>query len=71
MTELSLADLFLVGLVLDISGAVLLARGLLLSPSELSRLNTVWGSAAGVHEDRIRNRVAAEFGVAYLASIHR
>jgi hypothetical protein len=68
MSHLSLADLFLVGLVLDVSGALLLARGLLLSPRELSRLNTFWGVGYGQHEDRIRNRVAGEFGVTYLVA---
>jgi hypothetical protein len=63
---LSLTDLFLVGLALDISGATLLAKGLLLSPRELARLNTFWGVGYGQHEDRCRNRVAGEFGVAYL-----
>lgn len=66
MDHLSLVDLLLVGLVLDISGAILLARGLLLSPRELSMLNTNWGVGYGQHEDRIRNRVSGEFGVAYL-----
>jgi hypothetical protein len=62
----TLADLFLVGLVLDISGAVLLAKGLLLSPRTLSKLNTYWGLSHGQPQDRIDNRVAGEFGVAYL-----
>lgn len=65
---LSLADLFLVGLALDISGAILLAKGLLLSPRALSRLNTWWGVSDGQHEDRCRNRVAGEFGVTYLVA---
>lgn len=62
----TLADLFLVGLVLDISGAVLLAKGLLLSPRTLSKLDTWWGVGHGQHQDRVANRVAGEFGVAYL-----
>jgi hypothetical protein len=62
----TLADLFLVGLVLDISGAVLLAKGLLLSPRTLSKLNTYWGISHGQPRDRVDNRVAGEFGVAYL-----
>jgi hypothetical protein len=62
----TLADLFLVGLVFDISGAVLLAKGLLLSPRTLSKLNTNWGVAYGQAQDRVDNRVAGEFGVAYL-----
>jgi hypothetical protein len=63
---LSLTDLFLVGLALDISGAILLAKGLLLSPHMLASLNTVWGVGEGLHEDRLRNRVDGEFGVGYL-----
>jgi hypothetical protein len=63
---LTLADLFLVGLALDISGAILLAKGLLLAPRTLSQLNTWWGVGYGQHEDRCRNRVAGEFGVLYL-----
>jgi hypothetical protein len=59
-------DLFLVGLVFDISGAVLLAKGLLLSPRTLSKLNTYWGLSHGQPQDRVDNRVAGEFGVTYL-----
>ena len=67
MTEyLSLTDLFLVGLAFDICGAVLLAKGLLLSPRALSKLNTVWGVSDGQHQDRCENRVAGEFGMSYL-----
>lgn len=66
MSYLSLTDLFLAGLALDVSGAILLAKGLLLSPRALSRLNTVWGVGYGQHEDRIHNRVASEFGIGYL-----
>ena len=68
MDYLSLTDLFLVGLALDISGAVLLAKGLLLSPRMLARLNTVWGVGEGLHEDRLRNRVDGEFGIGYLVA---
>lgn len=68
MQYISLNDLFLVGLALDISGAVLLAKGLLLSPRSLARLNTVWGINKGAYEDRCRNRVAGEFGVSYLTA---
>lgn len=63
---LSLTDLFLVGLAFDICGAVLLAKGLLLSPRMLAKLNTNWGVGYGQHRDRCENRVAAEFGVGYL-----
>lgn len=63
---LSLADLFLVGLALDICGAVLLAKGLLLGPRDIARLNTYWGINEGALSDRIQNRVYAEFGMLYL-----
>ncbi len=65
---LSLTDLFLVGLAFDICGAVLLAKGLFLSPRFLSTLNTWWGVSDGQHQDRSENRVAGEFGVAYLVA---
>jgi hypothetical protein len=65
---LTLSDLFFVGLALDITGGVLLAKGLLLTPRELALLNTVYGSGSGVHRDRCRNRVLGEFGVAYLTA---
>ncbi len=52
--------------MLDISGAVLLAKGLLLAPRTLSKLNTNWGVAYGQARDRVDNRVAGEFGVTYL-----
>jgi hypothetical protein len=65
---LSLTDLFLVGLGLDISGAILLAKGLLLSPRELAMLNTMYGSGEGVHRDRCRNRALGEFGVSFLTA---
>lgn len=63
---LSLTDLFLVGLAFDISGAILLAKGLLISPRALSKLNTWWGVSDGQHQDRCENRVAGEFGTGYL-----
>lgn len=63
MNCLSLTDLFLVGLALDITGAILLAKGLLLSPRALARLNTNWGVGYGQHEDRLRNRVDGAYGV--------
>jgi hypothetical protein len=65
---LTLSDLFFVGLALDITGGVLLAKGLLLTPRELAMLNTMYGSGIGVHKDRCRNRVLGEFGVAYLTA---
>jgi len=63
---LSLTDLFLIGLALDVCGAVLLAKGLLLGPRDIARLNTYWGINEGALSDRIQNRVYAEFGMLYL-----
>jgi hypothetical protein len=64
----SLTDLFLVGLALDITGACLLANGLLLSASTISNITaTLWGSNLEATHDRCSNRVDAEFGVGYLA----
>ncbi len=64
---LSLTDMFLVGLALDICGAVLLARGLLLSPEAISWVSgTYWGLNRGAMLDRCQNRVLGEFGIAYL-----
>lgn len=65
---LTLSDLFFVGLALDITGGILLAKGLLLSPRELALLNTMYGSGEGVHKDRCCNRVYGEFGIAYLTA---
>ncbi|HEX3563553.1 MAG TPA: hypothetical protein VHU24_12000 [Solirubrobacterales bacterium] len=68
MDYLSLTDLFIVGLALDITGAILLAKGLLISPEAISSVSaTLWGGNPETARDRCRNRVDAEFGVAYLA----
>jgi hypothetical protein len=65
---LSLTDLFIVGLALDITGAILLAKGLLISPATISNVSaTLWGGNPETARNRCRNRVDAEFGVAYLA----
>ena len=68
MDCLSLTDLFIVGLALDITGAILLAKGLLISPATISSVSaTLWGGNPETARDRCRNRVDGEFGVAYLA----
>ena len=68
MHYLSLTDLFLIGLALDITGAWLLAKGLLISPASISKISaTLWGGNPETARDRCANRVDAEFGVAYLA----
>ena len=68
MDWLSLNDLFLVGLALDICGTVLLAKGLLLPPSAIAALaRTMWDNNQEVAVDRLRSRVDGEFGVVYLS----
>lgn len=65
---LSLTDLFLVGLALDVVGAVVLAKGLLTPPVKIYRLSATYvGSNPTAAYDRIEARVAAEFGLTYLA----
>jgi hypothetical protein len=65
---LSLTDLFVVGLALDITGATLLAKGLLISAATISSVSAeLYGGNPGTARDRCRNRVDAEFGVSYLA----
>jgi hypothetical protein len=64
---LSLTDLFIVGLALDITGAWLLAKGLLISPSTIAAISaTLWGANPETARDRCANRVDAEFGLTYL-----
>jgi hypothetical protein len=64
---LSLTDLFLVGLALDVVGAVILAKALLLKPDTAFRMSTNYpGTNAYLVADRAQQRVAAEFGVGYL-----
>jgi hypothetical protein len=64
---LSLTDLFVAGLALDITGAWLLAKGLLISPVSIANVSaTLWGGNPETARDRCANRVDAEFGLAYL-----
>lgn len=64
---LSLTDLFLVGLALDVVGAVILTKALLLKPDTVFRMATTYpGTNAYSTVDRAQQRVAAEFGMAYL-----
>jgi hypothetical protein len=69
MDCLSLADLFLVGLTLDVAGAVLLARGGLISLARMNELSeTLFGGgmAPAAEEGHLENRVDAEIGLFYL-----
>ncbi len=64
-----MTDLFLVGLALDVTGAWLLAKGLLISALAISRISaTLWGGNPETAHDRCANRVDAEFGLTYLAA---
>lgn len=58
----SVTDLFIVGLGLDITGALLLVRGLLLPPATIARLATWYGVKTGDTLDRCENRVDAIYG---------
>jgi hypothetical protein len=62
----SLTDLFIVGLGLDATGAILLLRGLVISPAAIARLNTFAGLESGDTLDRCENRVDAIYGGAGL-----
>lgn len=65
---LSLTDLFLVGLALDVTGAALLARGLLIPPRQIIEVTAqLWGGNPHAAGDRASSRVDAEFGLTYLA----
>ncbi len=67
MCLLSLNTLFLVGLALDIAGAVLLAKGLLLSSEQIARLTgTYFGWNAGEAIARAEDKVDARFGLGCL-----
>lgn len=65
----SLDDLFIVGIALDLTGAALLAAGLLVSPAAIGRLGnpTVGQLSEGTVNERILNRVNSEFGLGLLA----
>jgi hypothetical protein len=66
--SVSINDLFVVGLGIEIAGAVLLARGLLIGPAAMASLNTWQGIERGAATERCRNWVDAAFGVSYLVT---
>lgn len=62
--QLSVQDLFLVGLALDITGAGLLVRSVLDSPAEIWRMGgSYWGYSGAAVVERARDRVDGLFGV--------
>jgi hypothetical protein len=64
--NLTITDLFVVGLGFDITGAVLVVSGLLISPAAIESLATWGGLETGDTVDRCRNRCDAIFGVTFL-----
>lgn len=58
----SITDLFMVGLGFDIAGAVLLLRGLLLSPGAIAALQTYHGINVGATLERAENRIDGFYG---------
>lgn len=64
--DLSLLDLFVLGIGFDLAGGFLIARGLLLSPAQLKHFGTWGGIGAASVVDRARNRVDALFGLILL-----
>lgn len=68
MDWLSLTDPFFVGLVLDVTGAYILAKGLLISPQRVRELLDFDGEATpGIEESHFQDRIDAEVGLAYIA----
>jgi hypothetical protein len=67
MGPFSITDLFVVGLALDITGAYLLAVGLLVSSRTIALLSgQFWDYHPGDAINRVENRIDAEFGVVAL-----
>ena len=66
MRCVSVTDLFIVGIGFDLSGAVLLASGLIGSPEEIVlRSLTYWGTSAAIART-IKDKVLGTLGVTYL-----
>lgn len=67
MHFLSITDLYLAGIALEITGALILAKGLFLSPREIAGMVGLFpGPDLAEAAERISNRVDAEFGLGYL-----
>jgi hypothetical protein len=58
--------MFVLAIGFDLAGGFLIARGLLLTPSQLKHFGTWGGIGAASVVDRVRNRVDAQFGLALL-----
>lgn len=64
-----LQDLFMAGLALDICGAIILARALLLSPEQISSLSgSYWDYSSIDAVSRARDKVDARFGLGSLVA---
>ncbi len=63
---IGVSDLFILGLAFDLSGAVLLARGLLASPEEMVRQNLSWGGVSSSIGRAINDKVFGMLGVGWL-----
>lgn len=66
MAHITPIHLFVVGLALDLAGAVLLALGLTIRARDIAGLGTYQGISYGALVDRVRSRVDAEFGLTAL-----
>lgn len=64
--KLTITDLFVVGLGVEIVGAWLIARGLLIPLPALKNFGTHAGIGVAAVVDRARNRIDGQFGVALL-----
>lgn len=62
----TVTDLFVVGVGLDMSGAYLVARGLLIPFPQLKIFGQYGGQGAADVVDRAKNRVDAQFGIGLL-----
>ncbi|HEX5593911.1 MAG TPA: hypothetical protein VFX35_11250 [Solirubrobacterales bacterium] len=63
---MSITDLFVLGLGLDLAGAAILARGLLLGSASIADLGTWRGLSHGMTVERCSDRAHAELGLAAL-----
>ena len=61
-----LTELFIVGLGYDLSGAVLLAWGLLASPEDMVKGDMTWWGVSGSIGRSIKDKVLGGIGVCYL-----
>src|ERR1044072_4580313 len=63
---MSVTDFFIVGLGLDLAGAAILARGLLLGSASIAALGAYRGLSHGMTVERCSDRAHAELGLTAL-----